>query len=84
METTYVAPEPTISYEDEEEVEDEASAPDEEKSPFDIAAEQINAYGENDNMVDELERESIEFGTETESMPESDEQTEPAANTSYQ
>lgn len=76
-ETTYVAPEPTISYEDEEEVEDEASAPDEEKSPFDIAAEQINAYGENDNMVDELERESIEFGTETESMPESDEQTEP-------
>lgn len=47
---------------DESEADDVSTEP--EKSPFDIAAEQINSYGQNDNIVDALESESIEFETE--------------------
>ena len=68
--------EPDTSVNDEEdEPEQEETAVEEEKSPFDIAAEQINSYGDNDNLVDSLENESIEFETDTESH-DSDETAE--------
>lgn len=61
--------------EEEDEPDQEKVACEEEKSPFDVAAVQINSYGDNDNLVDSLENESIEFETEAETN-DSDEPVE--------
>ena len=74
----YHEPYTSVDHEEEYESEPEQVACEEERSPFDVAAEQVNSYGDNDNLVDSLENESIEFETEAETH-DSDEPAEDVA-----